>query len=104
MFGEDGLSPAWPFLYFALMGFAFLFHWPVTLALVSRAAPAPVNSTMMGVAFLVLFVAGFSIGWLGGFYESLGPVAFWTLHAAIGATGGLLVVLFGNAIFCALKT
>ncbi len=104
MFGEDGLSPAWPFLYFALMGFAFLFHWPVTLALVSRAAPAPVNSTMMGVAFLVLFVAGFSIGWLGGFYESLGPVAFWTLHAAIGATGGLLVLLFGNAISRALKT
>jgi proton-dependent oligopeptide transporter, POT family len=102
-FGQNGLSPLWPFLYFALMGFAFLFHWPVTLALVSRAAPAPVNSTMMGVAFLVLFVAGFGSGWLGTFYERLGPIAFWTLHAAIGATGGVLVLLFGNAISRALK-
>jgi dipeptide/tripeptide permease len=56
-FGNDGLSPIWPFLYFAMMGLAFLFYWPVTLALVSRAAPAPVNATMMGVAFLTLFAA-----------------------------------------------
>ena len=96
MFGDDGHSPIWPFLYFAVMGFAFLFHWPVTLALVSRAAPAPVNSTMMGVAFLVLFVAGFSTGWLGSFYERLGPLVFWSLHAAIGAAGGVAVLLLGK--------
>lgn len=47
-FGNDRLSPLWPFLYFAMMGVSFLFYWPVTLALVSRAAPAPVNATMMG--------------------------------------------------------
>jgi POT family proton-dependent oligopeptide transporter len=85
-----------------MMGFAFLFHWPVTFALVSRAAPAPVNSTMMGVAFLVLFVAGFAIGWLGGLYEPLGPVVFWTLHAAIGAVGGVLVLLVGRPLARAL--
>ena len=39
-FGNDGLSPIWPFLYFAMMGFSFLFYWPVTLALVARAAPS----------------------------------------------------------------
>lgn len=97
-FGQDNLSPIWPFIYYAMMGFAFLFHWPVTLALVSRAAPAPVKSTMMGVAFLVLFVAGFAIGWLGGLYEPLGPLAFWTLHAAIGGIGGVLVLLFGHTL------
>ena len=25
VFGNDGLSPIWPFLYFAMMGFSFLF-------------------------------------------------------------------------------
>ena len=65
--GDDGLSPIWPFLYFAMMGFSFLFYWPVTLALVSRAAPAPVNATMMGVAFLALFVAATSWAASAGF-------------------------------------
>jgi len=28
----------------------------------------------------------------------MGPVAFWSMHAAIGATGGVLVLLFGGAL------
>ena len=103
VFGNDGLSPLWPFLYFALLGFAFLFHWPTTLALVSRSAPAPVNATMMGVAFLTLFVAGTTIGWLGAFYERMTPTAFWAMHAAIGATGGVAVLLFGKPLSRALS-
>jgi POT family proton-dependent oligopeptide transporter len=104
VFGNDQLSPLWPFLYFALLGFAFLFHWPTTLALVSRAAPASVNSTMMGVAFLVLFAASFAIGWLGGFYERMAPVMFWAMHAAIAAVGGVAVLIFGGPLSRALKT
>src|SRR5262245_24513349 len=77
VFGDDGLSPLWPFLYFATLGLAFLFYWPVTLALVSRAAPAPVNATMMGVAYLVFFVASNAIGRLGGYYEAMAPASFW---------------------------
>ena len=103
VFGNDGLSPIWPFLYFAMMGFAFLFYWPVTLALVSRAAPAPVNSTMMGVAFLTLFAASNIMGWLGGFYQKMPPIAFWSLHAAIAAAGGVAVLLVGGAVTRALQ-
>ena len=102
-FGNDGLSPIWPFLYFAMMGVSFLFYWPVTLALVSRAAPAPVNATMMGVAFLTLFVASNIMGRLGGLYERLSPAMFWGLHAAVAAAGGLAVLGFGGAITRALR-
>ena len=35
------------------------------------------------------------IGWIGGFYEKMTPAQFWAMHAAIGASGGLLVLLFG---------
>ena len=42
--------------YCAIQGIAFLYYWPTLLALVSRAAPAKVNATMMGVAFMSLFV------------------------------------------------
>ncbi len=103
-FGNDGLSPIWPFLYFAMMGFSFLFYWPVTLALVSRAAPAPVNATMMGVAFLTLFAASNIMGRLGGLYETLSPAMFWGLHAAVAAAGGVAMLVFGGAIARVLRT
>ncbi len=89
------VHPVWPFLYCAGQGIAFLYYWPTLLALVSRTAPAAVNATMMGFAFMSLFVSNNLIGWIGGFYERMTPVAFWGLHAAIAAAGGLLVLLFG---------
>jgi len=74
------------------------------LALVSRAAPARVNATMMGIAFLSLFLANNIIGWIGGFYERMSPASFWLLHAAIACTGGLLVLIFGHRLRRALGT
>lgn len=88
----------WPFLYCALQGVAFLYYWPTLLALVSRSAPARVNATMMGVCFLVLFVANSIIGWVGTYYEQLGPLGFWAMHAAIAATGGVLVLVLGPSL------
>jgi POT family proton-dependent oligopeptide transporter len=88
----------WPFLYCTGLGFAFIYYWPTLLALVSRAAPAKINATMMGVCFLVLFVSNNIIGWIGTFYEKMSPIAFWLMHAGIAATGGVLVLLFGRAL------
>jgi proton-dependent oligopeptide transporter, POT family len=96
--GGAPVHPFWPFLYSSLLGIAFLFYWPTLLALVSRAAPAPVKATLMGLCFMTYFVANSLIGWIGGFYEKMSPTAFWTLHAAIGAAGGLLVLLFGQRL------
>ena len=55
------------------MGVAFLYYWPVMLALVSRAAPAKVNATMMGGAFLALFVGSVTMGWIGSYYGADAP-------------------------------
>jgi POT family proton-dependent oligopeptide transporter len=90
VYGHGKVPWIWPFLYCALQGVGFMYFWPPFLALVSRAAPPKINATMMGGAFLVLFVANNLIGWIGTFYEQLGPTAFWTLHAAIGAIGGVM--------------
>ena len=87
-----------------MMGLAFLFYWPVTLALVSRTAPAPVNATMMGVAYMTLFVASNIMGRLGGLYETLPPAMFWGLHAAVAAAGGVAVLVFGDAITRVLRS
>jgi POT family proton-dependent oligopeptide transporter len=87
-----------PILYDVLLGVAFLYYWPTLLALVSRAAPAAIKSTMMGVAFLTLFLSNITIGRLGGFYEQMTPTAFWAIHAAIAATGAVLSVLLARPL------
>ena len=72
--GPDGkVSVIWPLLCFTGMGVAFIYYWPVLLALISRAAPAKINSTMMGVAFMSLFVASLLMGWIGSFYDEDEP-------------------------------
>ena len=86
------------------MGVAFLYYWPPLLALVSRVAPARVSATMMGIAYLSLFLANNIIGWIGAFYERMGPVSFWLLHAAIACTGGLLILIFGGVLRRALES
>jgi POT family proton-dependent oligopeptide transporter len=103
---EAGSHPVlwiWPFVYCALQGIGFVYYWPTLLALVSRAAPAKINATMMGICFLTLFVSNSLIGWIGTFYEQLGPLAFWSLHAGIAAAGAILVLFFGPMLKRALE-
>jgi POT family proton-dependent oligopeptide transporter len=95
-YGSSRVLWIWPFLFCAIQGVGFMYFWPPFLALVSRAAPPKVNATMMGAAFLVLFVANNLIGWIGTFYEQLGPLAFWALHAGIGAVGGVLAFAYAG--------
>jgi len=92
---QDGgkVSVLWALAGFFGMGIAFMWYWPVTLALVSKAAPAKVNSTLMGGAFLALFVGSTTMGWVGSFYDQMSPAAFWTLDAAIGFAGALIAFL-----------
>ncbi|HKN09022.1 MAG TPA: hypothetical protein VJ376_06025, partial [Pseudomonadota bacterium] len=92
------INPIWPFLSVVVLGVAWLYQWPILFALVSRAAPARLEGTMMGIAYLSLFVSALLVGWLGGLYEKMSPAAFWAMHAAISAAGGVLVLLFGRRI------
>lgn len=75
------------------MGIAFMWYWPVLLAIVSQAAPPKVNSTLMGGAFLSLFVGSTMMGWVGSFYDQMGNAAFWTIDAAIAFGGAPLLLL-----------
>jgi POT family proton-dependent oligopeptide transporter len=86
----------WPVLFCTIQGLGFMYFWPTLLALVSRAAPAKINATMMGSVFLTLFVANNLIGQIGTTYEHMAPAAFWALHAVIGFAGGLIAYLFGR--------
>ena len=103
--GPDGRAAVyWPLACFAGMGTAFLYYWPVLLALVSQAAPPKVNSTLMGAVFLSLFVGNVTMGWVGSFYAEMTPAAFWTIDAAIGLAGGLIVLAIARPLSRALMT
>jgi POT family proton-dependent oligopeptide transporter len=93
----------WPILCFVGMGLAFIWYWPVLLALISLAAPKKVNSTLMGASFMSLFVGSVIMGWVGSFYDQMSPAAFWMVDAGIGFAGALLVLLLGPILRRALE-
>ena len=97
-------SAMFPIAYDVLLGIAFLYYWPTVLALVSRAAPLQIRSTLMGGAFLSLFAANLLVGWVGGFYEHMTPSAFWTLNAIIGVVGGALTLALKRPLESLLAT
>ena len=85
------VSVLWALAGYFGMGFAFMWYWPVALAIISKAAPAKVNSTLIGGSFLALFFGTVLMGWVGSFYEEMSNVAFWILDAAIAFAGCLLI-------------
>lgn len=101
--GESRIAVYWPLIGFFGMGVAFLYAWPVTLALVSQAAPAKVNATLMGGAFLSLFAGSVAMGWVGSFYDRMSPAAFWTLDAGIAFVGAGLIAILARPLSRALK-
>ena len=90
--GSGRVSAFFPIAYDILLGVGFLYGWPTLLALVSRTAPRRVNATMMGTAFLSLFVANILIRRIGGLYEQMSATAFWWLNSGIAASGGVLAM------------
>ena len=88
----------YPIMYDVLLGVAFLYYWPTLLALVSRAAPPGLKATLMGVVFLTLFISNILIGWIGGFYEHVGPTTFWAIEASIAAVGGVLALVLNKPL------
>ena len=97
--GVDGkTSVLWALGGYFGMGVAFLYYWPVLLALISQAAPAKLNATMMGGVFLSFFAGSVIAGWVGSFYDQMSPAAFWSIDAAIGIVGGLIVLVLARPL------
>lgn len=97
--GADGkVSVLWALAGYFGMGLGFMWYWPVTLALVSQAAPAKINSTMVSAAFLALFVGVTAMGWVGSFYDQMSDTAFWLMDSAIGLGGAALIAALARPL------
>jgi len=82
----------WCSFYFAMdLGFGWT-ESPIT-SLVSRDSPPTVASTMMAVFMSTAMFANFLLGWMGRFYEPLGPTMYWALLAAIAGVASLLMIV-----------
>ena len=102
--GPGSVFVGWALAGYLLMGLAWMFYWPTTLALISRTAPRAVMSTLMGGAFLSPFIGHTVMGWIGSFYDRMTPAAFWTMDAAIALAGAVLLVAVRGPLARALKT
>lgn len=89
----DSVSGGWAVAGWLIMGLAWMYYWPTTLALVSRTAPPAVASTLMGVAFLSPFVGHTLAGWVGSYFDQMSPTLFWAMDAAIAFGGAAIILL-----------
>jgi len=87
------VGAGWAVAGWLIMGLAWMYYWPTTLAIVSKAAPPRVASTLMGVAFLSPFVAHVLAGWVGSYFDQMNPSAFWAMDAAIALAGAALILV-----------
>ena len=90
--GRPGIG--WGVACFALFSLGFIYNWPTTLALCSRAAPPAIGGLIMGVAFLTAFASNYLSGVIGAQYERMTPLAFWLMHSAISAATAIAVLIF----------
>ena len=85
------------------MGLAWMYYWPTTLAIVSRAAPPGMGSFLMAVAFLSPFVAHVLAGWVGSYFDQMTPSVFWAMDAGIAIVGGMVILVFRKRLQAALE-
>ncbi|MBU0826161.1 MAG: peptide MFS transporter [Alphaproteobacteria bacterium] len=102
MAGSGKVAILWPVLFHFVCAVGFLYLGPIALALTSRAAPAAVNAMMVSCYYLAIFAGSFASGWLGRFYETMAPAAFWAMHGAVVGSGALLILLFGRPLLRAM--
>ncbi len=89
--GDGKVALVWPIVFHFTCALAYLYAIPITLALVSRVAPASVNAMMLGAFYIGVFIGGIGSGWLARFYEPLGPAVFWAIHAGIVFVGAVSI-------------
>lgn len=100
----DSVGAGWAIAGWLIMGLAWMYYWPTTLAIVSRAAPAGMASILMGVAFLSPFIGHVLAGWIGSYFDQMHPSVFWVMDSAIALAGGILILLFRKRIQAALES
>jgi POT family proton-dependent oligopeptide transporter len=94
----DEASCWWLFAYFVVLTIGELYLSPISLSLVSKAAPARVLSLMMGLWLATSFTGNLIGGWLGSFWSAMDKVSFFLMLAGLAALAGLVILAFNRPL------
>jgi POT family proton-dependent oligopeptide transporter len=91
--GGGKASWLWLFMYFVTITVGELYLSPTSLSLVTKIAPKPLLSMMMGVWLATSFVGGFLAGYLGTFWSTMDRSSFFLMLALISLVSGVAILL-----------
>lgn len=80
-------------LFYAIADAAYAWIDPPQLALITRNAPRAVAATILAAGSLCTAGSYFLLGWLGQFFEVLGPSAYWMMTAVLPGLSALAYFL-----------
>jgi POT family proton-dependent oligopeptide transporter len=101
--GGGKASWLWLFAYFVVITIGELYLSPTSLSLVTKIAPVPLLSMMMGIWLSTSFVGGFLAGYLGTFWSSMGKTSFFLMLAIISTFSAAAIVLLRRPLRAVLR-
>jgi len=94
----DEASWWWLLAYFVVLTVGELYLSPISLSLVSKAAPARVLSLMMGMWLATSFIGNLLAGWLGSFWSATDKPSFFLMLACVAALAGAVIFAFNRPL------
>jgi POT family proton-dependent oligopeptide transporter len=94
----DEASWWWLLAYFVVITIGELYLSPISLSLVSKAAPARMLSMMMGLWLATSFTGNLMAGWLGSFWSTMDKVSFFAMLAGLAALAGIVIFAFNRPL------
>ncbi len=90
--------------FYLVLGFSYGWLDPPAKALIARYAPQSINGTMFAMSNLAGALGFFALGYLGRYYEPLGPSLYYLLTGLMPAVGAGIMFLFAGRIQRLLET
>ncbi len=94
----DEASWWWLFWFFVVITVGELYLSPISLSLVSKAAPVRMLSTMMGLWLATSFTGNLIAGWLGSFWSTMDKISFFLMLAGLAAFAGVVIFAFNRPL------
>lgn len=85
-------------LFYLILDFSYAWNDPPARALIARYAPRSVNGMMFALYSLSGALGFFLLGWLGRFYEPLGPTKYFLLTATLPIAGAAMLIVFAHPL------